>query len=167
MEFTVLKRMPFGLKNTGASFQFLVEKALPVAKGGQLDAQNCCLAYLDDIIVPGRSVEENLEYVEIVLKALIKNKLKLHAKKCVLLTRKLEYLGHVISGEGIATSNKKIAKIRDWPRLRCQKDVRAFLGAAQYYSNHIQGCANLAEPLYRLTEKKNVVPVVDSGRRVI
>jgi len=115
------KRMPFGLKNAGASFQFLVEKALPVAKGGQLNAQNCCLAYLDDIIVPGRSVEENLEYVEIVLKALIKNKLKLHAKKCVLLARKLEYLGHVISGEGIATSDKKIAKIRDCPALGAKR----------------------------------------------
>ena len=122
------KRMAFGLQNAPATFQFLIEKVLPVAKGGKLDTENCCFAYLDDILIPSKTVDENLDYLEIVLQALIKNNFKLHPKKCKFLATELEYLGHVISASGIGTSPAKTQKIRDWPRLHSQKDVRAFLG---------------------------------------
>ena len=71
----VFKKMPFGLVNAPFSFQSLVEKALPVAKDGRLfkDNDSLCFAYIDDIVIPSRTIEEGLDNLETILEALIQH----------------------------------------------------------------------------------------------
>jgi len=73
----------------------------------------------------------------------------------VLCQESVEFLGHVISAKGIATSEKKIKDVSNWPRPRSVKDVRSFLGLCSYYRKFVQDFAKIAKPLHRLTEKNN------------
>jgi len=63
------------------------------------------------------------------------------------------FLGHRVSAKGIAQDDAKIQKVRDWPTPRSVTEVRAFLGLAKYHAAFIRNFAEIAEPLYRLTEK--------------
>jgi len=74
-------KMPFGLTNAPATFQSLMERVLPIAKGGRLDGKaSVCFAFLDDFIIPSRSIDEGLDNLELVLKSLKQHNLKLHQK---------------------------------------------------------------------------------------
>ena len=108
------------------------------------------MAYLDDVIIPSKTIAHVLMGLEAVLKAMCKAKLKLHPKKCRLSQRKLEFLGYIVSADRIEACPKTVEKVRNWARLVDQKEVNPFLGFCQYYSRFIK---NFAEPLYRLTEK--------------
>jgi len=131
-----------------------MEKVLPIAKGGRLDGKgSVCFAYLDDIIVPSKTIDEGLDFLELVLKSLLKSNLKLHPKKCKLLKTELVFLGHRVSAEEIAPDDGKVQKVRDWPTPRSVTEVRAFLGLANYHAAFIKNFSDIAEPLYRLTEK--------------
>jgi len=92
--------------------------------------------------------------LEAVFKALRKANLKLHPKKSRLLQRKLEFLGHIVSADGIEACPEKVEKVRNWARPADQKEVKQFLGFCQYYSRFIENFADVADPLYRLTEKE-------------
>ena len=79
-----------------------MEKVLPIAKGGRLEGKgSICFAFLDDM-VPLKSIDEGLDFLELVLESLLKSNLKLHPKNCKLLQRELLFLGHRVSAEGIA-----------------------------------------------------------------
>ena len=67
----------------------------------------------------------------------------------------VEFLGHIVHREGVATDPKKIEAVRDWPRPTNIKEVRSFMGFAQYYRRFILFFSEIAAPLYELT-KKNV-----------
>jgi hypothetical protein len=74
-----------------------------------------CLIDIDDVIIFRRNFEEELKNLEMVFDRLSKAGLKLKAKKCNLFQRKVVFLGHVVSKEGIATDPKKIKAIQNWP----------------------------------------------------
>jgi len=147
-------RMPYGLTNAPATFQQLMEKVLPIPKDGNLkNGTGACFAFLDDIIIPSKDVDDGLRRLEQVLESLKRHNLKLHPKKCKLLQRELVFLGHRISAEGITQDENKIQRVRDWPIPRSATRVRAFLGLANYHSAFVNKFSDIAEPLYRLTEK--------------
>jgi len=112
-----------------------------------------CLCYLDDIVIFARTQEELLERLRIVLDRLRDVGLKLKPSKCALFQRRINFLGHLISEHGIEPQPEKIQAIRDWPRPKCVKDVRAFYGLASYHRKFVKGFATIAEPLTRLTQK--------------
>jgi len=141
------RTMPFGLCNAGATFQRLMDV---VMSGLHLDV---CLVYLDDIIVFSRTVEEHLERLVRVLGRLRSAGLKLKPEKCSLLQRSVSFLGHVVSGDGIATDPEKIKTVTEWPVPTSVKEVRSFLGLAGYYRRFVKGYANIAAPLHALTKK--------------
>jgi transposase InsO family protein len=141
------KVMPFGLCNAPASFERLMEQIL---RGLQWDR---CLVYLDDIIVTGKTVEEVVNNLAKVLTRLRTAGLKLKPSKCTLFARKVAYLGHIVSEEGIACDPAKVACVSDWPAPSDVHDVRSFLGLASYYRTYIPRIASIAEPLYNLTRK--------------
>lgn len=99
--------MPFGLCNAPATFQQLMETVL---SGLQWDI---CLIYLDDVIVFGSSFEGLLAYLENVFQCLMATGLKLKAKKCELFSRKVEFLDHTISENGVATDPRKIEVVKE------------------------------------------------------
>jgi len=100
-----------------------------------------------------RGQEELLERLRIVLDRLRDVDLKLKPSKCALFQRRINFLGHLISEHGVEPQPEKIQAIRDWPRPKCVKDVRAFYGLASYYRKFVKGFATNAEPLTRLTQK--------------
>ena len=102
-----------------------------------------CLVYIDDLVIAGRMFEEHLRNLVEVFKWLRKAclKLKLKPSKCNFCSLKVEFLGHIVSADGIHTDPNKV-KVAHWPTPTSKKEVQQFLGFA-----------TLAKPLHRLTEK--------------
>ena len=91
--------------------------------------------------------------------------LKLQPNKCHLFQREVEYLGHIVSDEGVKTDPAKIQRVKDWPEPTSAREVRSFLGLASYYRRFVPGFAELAKPLHRLTESGRVFGWSDDCRR--
>ena len=125
------KRMPFGLTNAPATFQRLMENCL-----GDLNL-HWCIIYLDDIVIFSKDPASHLKRLEAVFWKLEEAGLKLKPSKCELFRRKLAYLGHVISAEGVATDEGKIEAIRNWPTPTNVTEVQSFLRFTGYYRRFI------------------------------
>ena len=144
--------MPFGLCSAPATFERLMETVL-----AGLNWQ-ICLIYLDDIIVIGRTFEDKINNLDKVLTKLRDAGLKLKSRKCQLFAREVEFLGHIISREGIKTDPRKTEAVREWPRPENVHDVHSFLGFCSYYRRFFPKFAEVAKPLHCLSEKgKNFI----------
>ena len=137
-------RMPFGLTNAPATFQRLMENCL-----GDLHLRSCII-YLDDIIIYSKTPEEHVHRLEQVFEKLAAAGLKLKPSKCEFFKTEINYLGHVVSQEGIRTDDKKIEAIKNWPRPVTNTDVRSFLGFTNYYRRFIHKYSQIAKPLNSL-----------------
>lgn len=143
-EFNVLS---FGLCNSPGTFQRLMDLVLA-------DLQwTTCLVYLDDIIVFGRTFQEHLLRLDEVLFKLRQANLKIKPSKCNLFATQVQYLGHVISADGVGVDPAKVQCVREWPVPKTQTEVRSFVGLASYYRRFVEGFAAVAQPLHQLTEK--------------
>ena len=145
-EFTV---MPFGLCNAPATFERLMETVL-----AGLHWQ-ICLIYLDDVIVTGKTFQDMVNNLGQVFERFLQAGLKLKARKCTLFFRQVEFLGHVISEEGIKTDPRKTECVEKWPTPKNVHEVRAFLGLCGYYRKFVYKFSEIARPLYKLTERKS------------
>ena len=124
-------RMPFGLAGAPGLFQRLMQtvfrdEVLPIL-----------IVYLDDIIVFSQDIPQHLRWLEIVLKKLREHGLKLEPKKCQFFCPKVNYLGHVVSADGVATDPDKTKVVKNWPKPSTLKDLRSFLGFALYYHRFV------------------------------
>jgi len=140
-------RMPFGLVNAPATFQRLMDVVLKNEKGEFVQV------YLDDIIIYSQTWEEHLEHIEIVLQRLDEAGLKMGKGKCHFGLVELEFLGHIISREGIKPDPKKLKKIKDWPVPQNTKQVRGIIGLASYYRKFIKDFAKIARPLHSIVNE--------------
>ena len=109
------------------------------------------LAYLDDILVFSRTVEEHWEHLQQALQRLREAKLYGRLHKCELLKDKVDYLGFVVSWQGVHVSLDKVRAVVEWPRPKDVHDVRSFLGLASYYRKFICRFSEIARPLTGLT----------------
>ena len=141
--------MPFGLSGAPGSFQKLMQIVL-----GSMSYEKL-LVYLDDVIVPAKSVLEGVERLSEVFRRFRKANLKLKPRKCALFQPKVAFLGHVVSSEGIATDPSKVESVKTWPIPKNKSEVRSFLGLASYYRKYIKGFAHISFPLNRMTDKKS------------
>ena len=139
--------MPFGLTNAPATFQRVMELALQGLQWEQ------CLIYLDDIIVFGSTFGEHIQRVFQVLARIKKAGLKLQPSKCHLLQRKVTFLGHVVSADGVLPNPENVSKVKTWPIPTSVTEIRQFLGLASYYRRFIQNFAAIARPMVELTKK--------------
>ena len=142
--------MPFGLANAPATFQRLMERVLT---GLQWEV---CLVYLDDVIVFSSTMDEHLSRLAQVFDKFRAAGLKLKPSKCHLLQRQVQYLGHVVSQDGIQTDPEKTRAVEEWPIPRSVGDVRSFMGLCSYYRRFVPDFSTVAKPLASLTEKNSV-----------
>lgn len=147
MDFFEFNIMPFGLCNAPATFQRLMDLVLTGLKWSS------CLVNLDDVIVVGRSFADHLGNLHMVLTHLCEAGLKLKPKKCSFCLPQVEFLGHIVSVQGVSTDPAKVEKVKSWPVPRNRREVQQFLGLASYYRRFVQDFAQIAKPLHRLTEK--------------
>lgn len=140
-------RMPFGLCNAPSTFQRLMERLF-----GDCRYQSVLL-YLDDVIVFSSSVQQHLERLDQVFSRLESQGLKVKLSKCHFFQKRVKYLGHVVSAEGVSTDPDKVAVVRDWIQPSNLAELRSFLGFASYYRRFIAGFSNMAAPLNRLVAR--------------
>lgn len=145
-EWTVL---PMGLCNAPATFQRLMNDVF------RQHLDKFVLVYLDDLLIYSRTPEEHLQHLESVFRLLREHKLFAHPKKCSFAQTQIEFLGHIVSKDGIAVDPKKVKAISEWPTPRSVSDLRQFMGAANYLRKHVEKFAHITAPLTALMTNDN------------
>ena len=129
-------RLPFGVASAPAIFQKIMDEIL------QGIPRVVC--YLDDILISGSSDKEHLTNLEEVLKRLREAGIHLCKEKCVFWAESVEYLGHVVSKEGLHTADSKVEAVLKARAPNNSAELRSFLGLVHYYGNFMH---KLAETL--------------------
>ena len=112
-----------------------------------------CLVYLDDIIVMGKDFKTALENLKSVFLRLRQAPLQLKVSKCKLFQKKVVFLGHLVSQDGITGDPEKLQANESWPQPQDKSEIRSFLGLVGYYRKMVPAFAEIALPLTRLTKK--------------
>ncbi|KMQ89733.1 hypothetical protein RF55_10607 [Lasius niger] len=146
-------RLPFGFCEAPAEFQRrLIQILQPLIR------DNKVIVYIDDILIPSSSVSENLIVLKQVLVELKRHDFQLNYNKCAFLKSKIEYLGYIVSAEGITLSPRHIAAVENFPVPKKTIEVQRFLGLTNYFRKFIKDYATKARPLHNLLRKS--VPFV-------
>ena len=102
------------------------------------------MVYLDDVIVFSRDFDGHVDRLREVFERLRSAGLKLNPKKCFLFQRRVEFLGHVLSKDGIEVQAEKVETVCNWPTPHRLTELRCFLGLCSYYRRFIPGFADIA-----------------------
>ena len=121
--------------------------------------------YLDDILIYSPDVETHLKQLELIFQRLCEVDLKLKMEKCSFLKKHIQYLGHIVSGDGIKPIPEKLSAIQQMPCPYTLKEVKQFLGLVGYYRKFIPCYADIARPLHALTRKDTVFEWSDICQR--
>ena len=111
------------------------------------------VVFIYDILVYSKMEEEHDEHLWIVLQTLRKHKLYAKFDKCAFFQKEIQYLGHVISSEGITVDPEKIKSIMECPVPKDVADIRSFMGITGYYNRFIEGFSKIAYPITSLQKK--------------
>ena len=122
-EFT---HMPFGLLNAGSGFCCLMEQCLRDQQFVTL------LLYLDDICIFAPTINDMLDWIELVFDRLKQYNLKIKPKKCQFFDTSVLFLGHILFAKGISANPEKVEKVKTWPLPKNIKEVQSALGLASY-----------------------------------
>ncbi|GJW03450.1 ty3-gypsy retrotransposon protein [Tanacetum coccineum] len=161
--------MPFGLTNAPSTFQSLMNRVF------RPYLRKFVLVFFDDILVYSCTVEEHREHLALVFKCLRDEKLYCNRKKCIFGQKQVEYLGHIVSSDGVKANPSKITAMTEWPIPRNLRELRGFLGLTGYYRKFVQGYGKIARdphwtyvPVLRLPDfsKKFTIETDASGQGV-
>ena len=111
--------------------------------------------YLDDILIHSPDVPTHLIHMRQLFQRLREADLKLNREKCNFFKSHIQYLGHLISGEGIEPLPEKLESIKEMPPPTTPKEVKQFLGLIGYYRKFVPRFADVARPLTNLTRLDN------------
>lgn len=139
--------VPFGLSNAPAALQTLMNYVLK----DFLD--DFVVVYLDDILIFSDTEEEHLVHVRAVLRRLREFHLYAKLEKCLFNQTTVEFLGFIISPEGIRLASDKLQTIRDWPSPTTLVELQSFLGFANYYRDAVRSYSEHSLPLTDLTQR--------------
>lgn len=140
----VYNRLPFGVASAPAIFQKLMDSVLQ-----GIDGVTC---YIDDILVSSPDDESHLSTLGEVFARLEKHGFRLKLDKCEFMQPCIEYLGHIISAEGIKPVPSKLEAIANAPTPDNVQQLRSFLGLINYYGKFIPNLATLLHPLNALLQ---------------
>lgn len=139
--------MPFGLTNTPATFQSLMNTVL------RPFLRKFVLIFFYDILIYSPSWSTHLQHVNAILSALREHHMRLKRSKCSFAQPAMAYLGHVITADSVTMDMAKVEAVTSWPQPRSARGLRGFLGLAGYYRRFIQDYGAIAAPLTRLLKK--------------
>ncbi|UYV65687.1 K02A2.6-like, partial [Cordylochernes scorpioides] len=140
------KRMPFGLANAPSYFQSVMDRVLSGIGG--------VICYIDDVLIATASIEEHLALLKTIFARLAKYNIKLKKEKCLFLQKEIEYLGHLVTGEGIRPLDHKVQAIQKAKTPTNISELRSFLGLVNFYGKFIPNLPELLKPLHELLHKK-------------
>ena len=144
-EFLVL---PFGLTNAPSAFSRMIAKVFPVAEFRKFLAP-----YVDDLLLFSRNTKEHLVHLRQVFQKLRDNKLFVKPSKCILAVPEVEYLGFIVSADGVRSDPAKVAPIVEMAPPKNASEVKSFLGMIAFFSRFIADHARLSLVLTDLTKK--------------
>ncbi|XP_052174731.1 uncharacterized protein LOC127789782 [Diospyros lotus] len=139
--------MPFGLTNAPAVFMDLMNRVFRE----YLDS--FVIVFIDDILIYSPSLEDHKTHLRLALQRLRERQLYAKFSKCDFWQRQVDFLGHVVSGEGISVDPEKVKVVIEWPQPTTVTGIRSFLGLAGYYRRFIEGFSRLSSPMTKLTRK--------------
>ena len=140
--------MFFGMTNSPATFQVMINEILRdfINKGK-------VAVFVDDVLVGTETEKGHNDIVEEVLRRLEENDLYIKPEKCIWKVRKIEFLEVVIGPNRIEMVKEKVDSILSWPEPKNVRDVRKFLGFANYYRRFIKNFAQVARLINMFTQK--------------
>ncbi|KAJ9552642.1 hypothetical protein OSB04_016687 [Centaurea solstitialis] len=141
--------MPFGLTNAPTAFMDLMKRVCSCM------FDRSVIVFIDDILVYSKTKEEHEVHLREVLETLRKEKLYAKFSKCTFWLRKVQFLGHVVSQDGIMVDPAKISEVLQRGIPKIPFEIRSFLGLAGYYRRFIQDFSKIALPLTSLTKKSD------------
>ena len=144
--------MPFGLMNAPAVFQRLMQQV--ITQLNPTEGPEFVSVYIDDILVFSRTLKDHLNHLQRVIERVVEVGLKLKPSKCKFIQQELEYLGHVVSCDGLKTSSRLVEAVKKYPTPQNVQETRRFLGLSSYYRRFIPNFAKIAQPLHSLTCKE-------------
>jgi hypothetical protein len=121
----------FGVTNAPAHFMYLMNLVFMEELG------KFVVVFIDDILIFFKSKKEHEEHLRIVLQWLRDHQLYVKFSKCEFWLTEVQFLGHVVSSEGISVDPSKVRAVLDWKPPRTVHQVRSFLGLASYYRRFI------------------------------
>ena len=119
--------MPFGLANALATFQSFISNMLFKYLGRFL------VVYLDDILIYSKTKEEHKEHLQLLFEKLKENNLYVKAKRCEFFKEEIDFLGYKLTPGGFAACPDKVNAVQVWPVPKSRKQLRGFLGLANFY----------------------------------
>src|ERR1700761_9113407 len=140
--------MYFGMTNSPATFQALMNSVF-----ADLIAKGKVAVYMDDILIYNADLKEHHQVVREVLKRLEHYDLYLKPEKCEFEKDLMEYLGMIIRPREVQMDPGKVSAVRDWPMPTTLKEVRVFIGFANFYRRFIKDFSTMACPFHNLTKK--------------
>ena len=141
------KVMPFGMKNSGATFQRMIDIVLT-------GCADYARGYLDDIVIFSETWDDHMTHLTEVLTRLQNAGLTAKPSKCHFAMPKAQYLGYVIGKGEIEPQDSKIESMEQFPLPDTKSKLKSFLGLTGYYSKFVPNYANIAAPLTDMTRKR-------------
>ena len=111
------------------------------------------LVFFDDILVYSKTLDDHVSHLRLAFEALAKHQLYAKKFKSVFVCKEVEYLGHLISGEGVKIDPRKTIVMQQWPAPKDVKALRGFLGLIWYYRKFVKGYGQMVAPLTTLLKK--------------
>ena len=137
--------MPFGMKNSPATFQRLVNNVICGLDG--------CDAYIDDVIIYSDSWSDHLQRIRKFFDQLSKAKLTVNLAKTEFCHATVTFLGHLVGQGQVKPLEAKVNAISEFPVPKCKRQLMRFLGMAGYYRKFCKNFSGIAEPLTNLLKK--------------
>ncbi|KAJ1151607.1 hypothetical protein NDU88_004387 [Pleurodeles waltl] len=139
--------MPYGLCNAPAAFQHFVNDIL------QELLDRIAVVYIDDILIFSDNLQEHIFHVRSILTRLQENHLYVKLEKCAFHVEQVDFLGFILSPEGVGMDPAKIKTVQHWPFPCNVKEIQSFLGFANFYRRFISNFSQTVTPITRLLKK--------------